>query len=212
MTKLACNEPVESGALWASEGTKWKSGNFESGKRYFMSETYQSELTFKNKLGRLLWGVVALLLFRPSPRVLHGWRCWLLNRFGARVDPSAKVYPSARIWAPWNLTMGAGAILGDRVDCYSVAPITLGAAAVVSQDACLCAATHDCDSAGFELIPKPIVIGPKAWVCARALIAPGVTLAEGAVAGAGSVVTKNVPEWQIVGGNPAKLIRERSRF
>ena len=177
-----------------------------------MSETYQSELTFKNKLGRLLWGVVALLLFRPSPRVLHRWRCWLLNRFGARLDSSAKIYPSARIWAPWNLTMEAGAILGDRVDCYSVAPIKVSAGAVVSQDACLCAATHDCNSPEFQLIPKPIEIGPKAWVCARAFIAPGVVLGEGAVAGAAAVVTKNVPEWQIVGGNPAKLIRVRSRF
>lgn len=177
-----------------------------------MSETYQSELTFKNKVGRLLWGVVYVLLFRPSPRVLHRWRVWLLNSFGARVDASAKVYSSARIWAPWNLEMGAGAILGDRVDCYSVAPITIGAGAVVSQDACLCGATHDCDRVSFELIPKPIVIGPKAWVCARALIAPGVTLAEGAVTGAAAMVCKDVPEWQIVGGNPAKVIRERTRF
>ena len=177
-----------------------------------MSETYQSELTLKNKLGRLLWGVVALLLFRPSPRVLHGWRCWLLNQFGARVDSSAEVYPTARIWAPWNLELGAGSILGDRVDCYSVALITIGAGAVVSQDACLCAATHDCDSPAFQLIPKPIVIGPKAWVCARAFIAPGVVLGEGAVAGAAAVVTKDVAAWQIVGGNPAKPIRERSRF
>ncbi|WPJ95016.1 putative colanic acid biosynthesis acetyltransferase [Coraliomargarita algicola] len=174
--------------------------------------TYQSELTFKNKLGRLLWGIVYVFLFRPSPRVLHGWRCWLLNRFGARVASSAKIYPSARIWAPWNLEIGERAILGDRVDCYSVAPISIGMGAVVSQDACLCGATHNCDSAGFELIPKPIHIGPKAWVCARAFVTPGVTLAEGAVAGAAAVVTKDVTEWQIVGGNPARLIRSRARF
>lgn len=93
-----------------------------------------------------------------------------------------------------------------------MAPITIGARAVVSQDACLCGATHDCDSASFELIPKPIVIGPKAWVCARAFIAPGVSLGEGAVAGAAAVVTKNIDAWQIVGGNPAKPIRERVRF
>ena len=177
-----------------------------------MEPVYQSELTFRNKLGRLFWGVVCVLLFRPSPRVLHRWRVWLLNRFGARVDGTAKVYPSARIWAPWHMEMGAGAILGDRVNCYSVAPITIGAGAVVSQDACLCAATHDCDHAAFELIPKPIVIGPKAWVCARAFIAPGVRLDEGAVAGAAAMVCKNVPEWQIVGGNPARMIRERGRF
>jgi putative colanic acid biosynthesis acetyltransferase WcaF len=177
-----------------------------------MNKSYQSELTLKNKLGRLLWGVVYVLFFRPSPRVLHAWRCWLLNCFGANVNRSAKVYPTARIWAPWNLELGAGAILGDRVDCYSVAKITIDSGAVVSQEAYLCTATHDCDSASFQLINRPIVIGPKAWVCARAFIGPGVSLAEGAVAGAATVVTKDVSDWEIVAGNPAKLIRKRNPF
>ena len=170
-----------------------------------MIETYQSELTLKNKLGRLLWGGVYLFLFRPSPRVLHAWRVWLLNRFGAAVHPSAKVYPSARIWAPWHLSMDAGAILGDRVDCYTVAPIYLGERVVVSQDACLCAATHDHRSADFTLIAKPIKIEKGAWVAARAFIGPGVTIGERAVVGACAVVFKNVPPATVAVGNPAVL-------
>ncbi len=177
-----------------------------------MNRAYQSELSSKNKIGRLIWAVVYVLLFRPSPRVLHKWRCWLLNCFGANVDMSAKVYPTVRVWAPWNLELGARVILGDRVDCYSVAKITVSAGAVVSQEAFLCTATHDCDDASFKLISKPIVIGPKAWVCARAFICPGITLEEGSVAGALAVVTKDVPRWQVVAGNPAKPIREREVF
>ncbi len=52
-----------------------------------------------------------------------------------------------------------------------------------------------------------VKIGNKAWIGARAIILKGVTIGEGAVAGAGSVVTKDVPDWTIVAGNPARIIR-----
>lgn len=53
----------------------------------------------------------------------------------------------------------------------------------------------------------PVKIGNKAWIGARAIILKGVTVGEGAVVGAGSVVTKDVPDWTIVAGNPARIIR-----
>jgi acetyltransferase-like isoleucine patch superfamily enzyme len=53
----------------------------------------------------------------------------------------------------------------------------------------------------------PVRIGNKAWIGARAIILKGVTIGEGAVIGAGSVVTKDVPDWTIVAGNPARIIR-----
>ncbi|SRR5258707_3230187 len=53
----------------------------------------------------------------------------------------------------------------------------------------------------------PVRISSKAWIGARAIILKGVTIGEGAVVGAGSVVTKDVPEWTIVAGNPARIIR-----
>jgi acetyltransferase-like isoleucine patch superfamily enzyme len=54
----------------------------------------------------------------------------------------------------------------------------------------------------------PVQIGDKVWIGLNALILKGVTIGEGAVVGAGAVVTKDVPAWTIVGGNPARIIRE----
>ena len=64
---------------------------------------------------------------------------------------------------------------------------------------------------GFPLTFAPITIGEQAWVAARAFIAPGVTIGEGAVVGATASVFKDVPPWTIVGGNPARFLRDRVR-
>jgi maltose O-acetyltransferase len=55
----------------------------------------------------------------------------------------------------------------------------------------------------------PVVIGDNVWIGTRALILPGITIGQGAVIAAGSVVTKNVPPFSIYGGNPAQLIKKR---
>ncbi|MDE1466902.1 putative colanic acid biosynthesis acetyltransferase [Aurantiacibacter sp. D1-12] len=136
----------------------------------------------------------------------------LLRLFGATVENGAKPYPSATIWAPWNLTMRQGSILGDAVDCYSVAPIEIGPQATVSQRAYLCSATRDLDDPAMPLAIAPITLGAKSWVAAEAFVSPGVELAEGAVAAARSVVTKDIAEWTVVAGSPAKPLRERKRF
>ncbi len=162
-----------------------------------------------NKLGRVLWHAVWLLLFRPSPQFLHRWRVFLLRRFGATLGRGVKVFPSARIWAPWNLTMADCSTISAGVDCYSVAPVSIGAHATVSQDAFLCTATHDVSDANMRLVTAPVTIADQAWVCARAFVAPGITVAQGAVVGAMAVASRDVPPWTIVAGNPARVIGKR---
>lgn len=169
----------------------------------------RSEFGLAQKARRALWGVAWALLFRPTHRLTHGWRRALLRAFGASVGAGARIDPSVRIWAPWNLSLGPASTIGPRVDLYSVAPIRIGENAVVSQNAHLCAAGHDVDSSDFRLTPAPIVIGDHAWVAADAFIAPGVRLGEGAVAGARACVTRSVPDWTIVAGNPARVLRRR---
>ncbi|HKD06936.1 MAG TPA: hypothetical protein VKB79_13620 [Bryobacteraceae bacterium] len=170
---------------------------------------YVNRLSIANRLGRVAWALVWLFLYRPSPNILHAWRRFLLRLFGARIAAGAHPYPRCKIWAPWNLTMGPHSCLANDVDCYCVAPIRLGAFALVSQYSYLCAATHDYQNPEFLLITKPIVIGDRAWVAAGAFIGPGVEIGEGAVCGARSVVTRDVEPWMVCAGNPAKPVKRR---
>lgn len=55
---------------------------------------------------------------------------------------------------------------------------------------------------------KPITIGNHVWICAKATILKGVTVGDGAIIAAGAVVTKDVPAHALVGGNPARIIKE----
>jgi putative colanic acid biosynthesis acetyltransferase WcaF len=170
---------------------------------------YRSELSRRNRLARALWAVAWGVFCRPSPRPFHAWRRAWLRLFGARLDGSAVVYSSARVWAPWNLEMGPGSGLGDGVDCYNVDRIILEEGAIVSQYAFLCTASHDISDPGRRLVTAPIRLGRLSWICAGAFVHPGVTVGEGAIAAARAVVVKDVAPWAVVGGNPAKFLKTR---
>lgn len=164
--------------------------------------------SYRNRIGRVLWTAVWCVFFRPSPRPFHAWRCWLLRLFGAHIERGAHPYPSARVWAPWNLTMGEGSCLGDHVDCYSVDRVTLEPYATVSQYSLLCTASHDYRVKAMPVITAPIRIGRRAWVAADTFVGPGVTIGEGAVVGARASVFRNVDSWTVVGGNPARILKQ----
>jgi len=162
-----------------------------------------------NRAARIAWGVAYTLLFRPSPRPMHRWRNWLLRRFGAKLHPAARIYPRARIWAPWNLVMGEGATIADDVDVYAVDTITLGSRCVISQYCYLCGATHDFEQAERPLVALPITIGRDAWLAADVFVAPGTTIGDGTVVGARSSVFEDLEPWKICFGTPAKPVRDR---
>lgn len=150
-----------------------------------------------------------MLLFRPSPRLLFGWRRLLLRAFGAHIGANARISPSVRVWAPWNLSVETEASVSHDVDLYCVDRIVIGAHATVSQYAMLCTASHDITDPHMRLTHRPITIGEQAWVCARAFVGPGITISTGAVVGACAVVTRDVTAWSVVAGNPAVLLKPR---
>lgn len=133
----------------------------------------------------------------------------MLRCFGATIGAGCRVYPGVRLWAPWNLVMGDGSVLADGVDCYSMATVTLGARAIVSQGGHLCAGGHDYESRNFQLVAEPISIGAHAWLCAGAFVGPGVTVGAGAVIGARAVVVKDMPAWTVCAGNPCRPLKPR---
>lgn len=160
-------------------------------------------------LKKLLWELAWRLLYRPTPRQLNRWRVWLLKAFGANIAPTAVVRSTSKVWHPWILTLGEHSCLGDRVTVYNLGPVTIGDHTVLSQDAYICAGTHDYTQPALPLQRPPIHIGSGVWVCAKAFVGPNVTVGDNALVGACAVVTKDVPAGMIVGGNPARVIRPR---
>ena len=118
-------------------------------------------------------------------------------------------YPSVKIWAPWNLKLGTYVAIDDEVNLYCVDKITIGTKVAISREAFICTASHDITQLSRPLITAPITIGDGVWIGARAIILPGVNIGEGAIIAAGSIVTKDVEPWTVVGGNPAKFIKKR---
>lgn len=175
------------------------------------SDTYQgASFSLSNRMARIAWNLVQATVFRCSPRPFHEFRSILLRLFGAKIGRGVHVYPGAKIWAPWNVELGDESGFADGVIVYSQGKITLGRRVVVSQGTHLCAGTHDYEQPGFPLVTKPIVIGDHAWVAAEAFFHPGVVIGEGAVIGARSVVTKDMPAWTVCAGHPCKPIKERT--
>ncbi len=171
---------------------------------------YENLLSRKNQIARLLWTIIWAIFARPLPKSLGNfWKIFLLRLFGAEIGKGCIVYSSAKIWAPWNLILGDFVAIADYVDCYNVNKITIHSHTTISQYAYLCSASHDITKAENPLITAPIIISSQVWVAAGAYVNMGVTIGEGAVVGARACVFKNVDSWTIVGGNPAKFIKNR---
>lgn len=157
---------------------------------------------------RVLWAL-AHPLFRLSPRPLFGWRRLLLRAFGAQVGRKVHVYSTTRIEMPWNLSVGDWSSLGERVHVYNLGPVSIGQRATVSLGALLCAGSHDHRQRSLPLVRPPIDVGDDVWVCAEAFVGPGVRIGNGAVVAARAVVARDVPDWAIVAGNPARVVGQR---
>jgi putative colanic acid biosynthesis acetyltransferase WcaF len=162
-----------------------------------------------NKLERILFGAVWLLLARFTPPPLFAWRRLLLRLFGARIGQGVRIYGSARVWLPRHLEIGEGALIGPGADLYNQGRIVIGAYCVVSQRAFICASTHRVSDPSFALEPRPVTLGRGCWVAAEAFVGPGVTMGDGAVLAARGALFEDAEPMTIYRGNPAAPIGER---
>lgn len=101
------------------------------------------------------------------------------------------------------------AVMGEKVYCYNVGQVTFEADTSAAGFNTLCTAGHNIDSEERELTIEPIRLCRGSWLFFNSFIYPGVTLGEGAIVAAGTVVVKDVDPYSVVGGNPAKLIKWR---
>jgi putative colanic acid biosynthesis acetyltransferase WcaF len=160
----------------------------------------------KTRLAAIAWEAVWSATCRWTPKPFNGWRLVVMRAFGAKIIGRPFVHQRARIQLPWNVELHDRACAGDRANLYSLDRITIGAGAIVAQEAYLCAGTHDFSDRELPVLTGPIVVGARAFIGARAFVLPGVTIGEAAVVGASAVVTKDVPAGATVAGNPARTL------
>lgn len=163
----------------------------------------------RSRLWQAAWFFAGLPLLRSAVIPSSAFRRGLLRFFGARVGNGVVIKPGVRVKYPWRLVVGDDCWLGE--DCWidNLADVALGHDACLSQGSYLCTGNHDWSDAAFGLMAQPIRIEAGAWIGARSVVCPGVTVGEGAIAAAGSVVNRNVPAHEIHAGNPAIFVRRR---
>jgi putative colanic acid biosynthesis acetyltransferase WcaF len=163
----------------------------------------------RTSLVRAVWFFVGSPLLSSRINPLSSVRRFLLRIFGGQIGPNVVVKPGVQVKYPWHLVAGANSWIGENVWIDNLCPVTIGSNVCISQGAYLCTGNHDWSDPGFGLIVKPIIVGNGAWVGAKSIVSPGVEIGECAIAAAGSVVTKDIPAFEIHAGNPAHFIRHR---
>ncbi|MCL2047823.1 MAG: acetyltransferase [Defluviitaleaceae bacterium] len=118
------------------------------------------------------------------------------------------------------LSSGKNIRLGNRsglgINARVSGPLTIGDDVMMGPNVMIYTQNHGFDDLSVPMLlqtvqKKAVVIGNDVWIGAAAIILPGVTVGNGAIVGAGAIVTKDVPDYAIVGGNPARVIRYRNQ-
>ena len=160
------------------------------------------------------WGL-DLLLYLCNGFVTHipshKIRRWFLVTFmKVSIQPTASVHMGIYFHTRGQLSIGDYSVIDRKCTLDARGSLTIGNNVNISPEVMILTAYHDPDAIEeFTGIQKPVVVEDYAWIATRAMILPGVTIGRGAIVAAGSVVTKDVKPQTIVGGNPARFIRER---
>jgi len=133
----------------------------------------------------------------------------LIFAHGGKVEIGCDCYvgDGTRVWSAASITIGDRVLISHNVNIFDSDTHPLSATKRHAQFKAIASVGHP---EKIDLKEAPVVIENDAWIGAMATVLKGVTIGEGAIVGAGSVVTCDVPSWTIVAGNPARIIRELS--
>jgi putative colanic acid biosynthesis acetyltransferase WcaF len=161
-------------------------------------------------LGRGIWTWIIEPVVRRLPKACSPLRVAALRMMGASIGPRCLIMPGVKVLIPWNLRLADHVVLGENANIYNFALIAIERMTVISQLTFLCTGSHDYTQKSMPLVSKPIRIGSNCWIAAGVFVAPGVSIPDGAVIGAMSVVTRSpAMAYAVYAGNPCRYLKKR---
>jgi acetyltransferase-like isoleucine patch superfamily enzyme len=183
-------------------------------------------IVFADKNGRVISNAEAFR--RAGVRTYNWWldlKLLLVNGFGfcpfwtlrkltyilsgVKLGRGSKIHVFCRFFEPKNISVGEDTVVGESAFLDGRAPLKIGNHVDIASQVLIYNSEHDINHPEFKAIEQSVEIGDYVFIGPRAIILPGVKIGRGAIVAAGAVVTKDVPQNQIVGGVPAKVIGER---
>lgn len=128
---------------------------------------------------------------------------------GIKLSAGAHIHTGAQFFNPRNISIGKGTIIGQNAFLDGRDKLIIGNFVDIASEVMIYNSEHDINSDDFGPVSSPVEIGDYVFIGPRAIILPGVKIGKGAVVAAGAVVTKDIENFHIVGGVPAKVIGER---
>jgi acetyltransferase-like isoleucine patch superfamily enzyme len=151
--------------------------------------------------------LLTLTGFVPS----HHFRRFVYRTlYRMKLGKKSIIHWQARFFYPAGISIGDYCNIGNNIFLDGREGIRIGSQVATGSEVMIYTLQHDMESPTFDAVGGPVVIEDYVYLGPRSIILPGVTIGYGAVVGAGAVVTRDVPPYAVVGGVPAKFIRERS--